>query len=84
MYREKLHTMALVWGPHRNNPRLLSVLFCLGAETGKDSALASKRKASQDGAGHFASTSTKRTDHEAASTSTLYPHGVVHLSAGLV
>lgn len=55
MYREKLHTMALVWGPHRNNPRLLSVLFCLGAETGKDSALATrKRKASQDGAGHFA------------------------------
>lgn len=54
MYEQKLHTMALVWGPHRNNPRLLSVLFCLGVETGKDSALAThKRKASQDGVGHF-------------------------------
>lgn len=38
-------------GATQNNPRLLSVLFCLGAETGKDSAFATpKRKASQNGA----------------------------------
>lgn len=50
MYKEKLHTMALVGGcPTQEHPRLLSVLFCLGAETGKDLAFATpKRKASQD------------------------------------
>lgn len=62
MYREKLHTMALVWGPHRNNPRLLSVLFCLGAETGKVSAFANPQEKSQSGVGHFAAI-LKSQDH---------------------
>lgn len=57
MYEEKLHTMALVCVcggggcPTQEHPRLLSVLFCLGAETEKDLAFATpKRKGSQDGA----------------------------------